>query len=242
MNEVLVIGESCQDIFVYCEANRLAPDLPIPILHEKRRVVNPGMAANVHRNLLSREVNCSIQTNRDWERLTKTRYVHEQSNHTFFRVDSPLFIEPIEFNQIQLNAKLVVISDYDKGFLSEDTIQAICRSHPRVFLDTKKKLGPWAEDATFIKINDFEYNRSLSQINEKLFSKVIHTRGSLGCDYLGINFPVPSVEVRDTSGAGDSFLAALTVSFLRHEDIIESIKYANLCASKVVQQRGVGVI
>ena len=32
MKKILIIGESCKDIFVYCNANRLAPDLPIPVL------------------------------------------------------------------------------------------------------------------------------------------------------------------------------------------------------------------
>ena len=39
MKKILIIGESCKDIFVYCNANRLAPDLPIPVLSviEKKR-------------------------------------------------------------------------------------------------------------------------------------------------------------------------------------------------------------
>jgi sugar/nucleoside kinase (ribokinase family) len=141
-----------------------------------------------------------------------------------------------------LEADLVVISDYDKGFLSESTIEYICNAHPLVFIDTKKLLGNWAEKAAFIKINDYEYSKSSPRMTESLKKKIIRTRGSEGCDFQGINYPVERVEVKDTSGAGDSFLAALVVSFLRSGDIVESIKFANYAASKVVRTRGVGTI
>ena len=72
MAKIQVIGESCQDIFVYCDANRLAPDLPVPVLSEKRVETNPGMAANVYRNILSYVNDCLLVTNRNWEKITKT--------------------------------------------------------------------------------------------------------------------------------------------------------------------------
>ena len=77
---------------------------------------------------------------------------------------------------------------------------------------------------------------------DKLQNKIIHTRGAEGCDYQGINYPVEKFDIRDTSGAGDSFMAALVSDFLSSSNIIQSIKFANIAASKVVQVRGVGVI
>jgi sugar/nucleoside kinase (ribokinase family) len=66
--------------------------------------------------------------------------------------------------------------------------------------------------------------------------------GGEGCRFEGINFPVEKVEVKDSSGAGDSFMAALIIKYLDSEDIITSIKFANKLASQIVKQRGVGVI
>jgi sugar/nucleoside kinase (ribokinase family) len=111
-----------------------------------------------------------------------------------------------------------------------------------VFLDTKKVLGEWASKARFIKINDFEYKNSKDKISESLNGKIIHTVGERGCNFQGENFPVTRHEIRDTSGAGDSFMAALVVEFLKTQDIFASIKSANVAASQVVQHRGVGVI
>ena len=109
-------------------------------------------------------------------------------------------------------------------------------------MDTKKILGSWADEAAFIKINNYEFKNSEKFITDKLQNKIIHTRGAEGCDYQGINYPVEKIDVRDTSGAGDSFMAALVAEYLNTSDIVTSIKSANIAASKVVQTRGVGVI
>jgi len=126
--------------------------------------------------------------------------------------------------------------------LTEDTIRLICESNEIVFLDSKKILGPWAKSATFIKVNDFEYQRSFPIMDDVLAKKTIRTRGDLGCDYLGVNYPVDKRDVRDTSGAGDSFLAALVDEYLNSGDIFASIVSANIAASRIVTTRGVGVI
>ena len=242
MSQIKIIGESCIDVFVYCEAIRLAPDLPVPVLKEVHIEKNPGMAANVQRNIHSLSIKTDLITNPNWETFIKTRYVHDNSNHMFFRVDTSIQIKPIDFNNLELDTDIVIISDYNKGFLSESDIADICNSHPLVFLDTKKILGSWADKAAFIKINNYEFKNSEKFITDKLQNKIIHTRGAEGCDYQGINYPVKKIDVRDTSGAGDSFMAALVAEYLNTSDIIASIKSANIAASKVVQTRGVGVI
>ncbi len=133
MTKVQVIGESCKDIFVYCEAVRLAPDLPVPVLQEIHTETNPGMAANVVRNIQARSISAELITNDGWQEITKTRYMHESSNHMFFRVDTPHNITRIDVDSLDVNADLVVISDYNKGFLTEADIERICKSHPLVF-------------------------------------------------------------------------------------------------------------
>ena len=242
MKSILVIGETCQDNFVYCDAKRLAPDLPVPVLEINRQVQNPGMAMNVQRNILQFEKNCDLLTNPDWETMTKTRYVHESTNHTFLRIDTPHVVQPLTEEQISLDYDVIVISDYNKGFLSEALIEYIGRNHKLVFLDTKKKLGSWSSWCTYIKINHYEYERSLPLRDTELEKKIIHTNGENGCSFNGRIYPVKKVEVKDSSGAGDAFLAALVVEYVKSEDIEKSITFANECASQVVQHRGVSII
>ena len=230
------------DVFVYCDAIRLAPDLPVPVLQEIHVETNPGMAANVQRNIEARSVSTNLVTNMNWDEIVKRRYIHDGSNHMFFRVDTPHNIARFNVQELDLGADVIVISDYNKGFLSESDIEFICKSHPLVFLDTKKVLGKWAENASFIKINNYEYMNSKRYLTETLSQKIIHTRGQEGCDFQGKNYPVEKIEVRDTSGAGDSFMAALVVDFLKTTKIEDSIIAANDAASRVVRTRGVGVI
>jgi bifunctional ADP-heptose synthase (sugar kinase/adenylyltransferase) len=242
MVKIKIIGESSIDKFVYCEATRLAPDLPVPVLQELRFETNPGMAANVFRNVKSLISDVELITNPNWKELTKTRYVHEESNHTFLRVDRVVEIVPANLGDLNLESEVLVIADYNKGYLSETVIEQISNLHRLVFLDTKKVLGAWAEKCAFIKINNHEYLKSEKSITPSLYSKLIVTKGAQGCDYQGVSYPVEKVDVRDTSGAGDSFMAALVCEFSRCSDIHQSMIAANHAASKVVKTRGVGVI
>ena len=137
--------------------------------------------------------------------------------------------------------EIIVISDYDKGFLTEEDIQKICSKHSNVFIDTKKILGSWANNAAFIKINDFEYKNSKNCLTDQIKDKIIHTMGSEGCEYRGVRYPVNKVDVKDVSGAGDSFMAGLVVEYCKTKDIVKAIAFANKCASQVVKHRGVTV-
>jgi sugar/nucleoside kinase (ribokinase family) len=111
-----------------------------------------------------------------------------------------------------------------------------------VFLDTKKHLGDWSEGYSFIKINHKEYEETKHTLDDQITAKLIITRGPHGCEYRGLGHPVPSVEVKDTSGAGDTFLAALAKTYVETRDISAAIEFANECATTVVQRRGVSVV
>ena len=66
--------------------------------------------------------------------------------------------------------------------------------------------------------------------------------GADGCEYKGKTYSVDKVDVKDASGAGDSFMAGLVVKYCETNDILKSIMFANKCASQVVKQRGVSLI
>ena len=244
MKRILIIGDSCQDIFVYCTCKRLAPEFPVQVLDEGHKVLNGGMAKNVEANILSLGVNCDIITNKKWKSITKTRYVDKDSNYMFIRVDSNYKINPCDVNINSIDwckYDAVIVSDYDKGFISTQYINNVCKKHPCVFLDTKKRLGTWAEAAKFIKINYIEYTNSKEVLdkNKVLANKVIYTKGSQGVYYQDNHYNVKTVEVKDVSGAGDSFLAGLVTEYINTHHIEKSIKFANECASEAVKHKGV---
>ncbi len=243
MKKILIIGDSCQDVFVYCDAERLAPDLPVPVIRVVDETRNPGMAGNLERNVKAIYPHCDLITNPGWKEVSKTRYMHRSSNHMFIRVDTEPRVPRIKMHKLPLDTyDIVAISDYNKGFLTEDDIKSICERHSNVFIDTKKVLGEWAKDAKIIKINNFEFERSKDAITSEMAKKIIVTHGAAGAEHKGKRYPVEPIEVKDSTGAGDSFFAALLVRYAETGDISESIRFANLCASQVVRQKGVTLI
>ena len=251
---ILVVGDSCKDIFIYGDINRLAPEAPIPVFNPIEEKINDGMAKNVSNNVES--LKCSVFTITNPNSIKKTRYVDNKSNQLVLRVDEHDYCDRIDKDllssiqgnkcDIPLNDEIevdaVIISDYDKGFLHEDDINFICGNNKNVFIDTKKKFGKWINNATFIKINDLEYKNTKNTIDDSLNKKLIITQGKNGCIYDDEVFGVKEVAVKDVSGAGDTFLAALTVEFIRCKDIRQAIKFAQTCATTVVQKHGVATL
>jgi D-glycero-beta-D-manno-heptose-7-phosphate kinase len=244
MKSILVIGDSCEDIFIYGKSNRLSPEGPAPVfipLNEKR---NGGMSKNVVANLNRLGADVDLLTNRN--PIKKIRYVDESFNYLFLRVDESDWCERINLENLpDLNQyDAIIISDYNKGFLNESDIEYITSKHNRVFIDTKKILGDWVRNAFLIKINFNEYQNNADILNKDidLFNKTIITRGEFGCDFKNINYPTRRVDVKDVSGAGDTFLSALVWKYLFTNNIESSIGYANECSSIVVQKKGVTTI
>jgi bifunctional ADP-heptose synthase (sugar kinase/adenylyltransferase) len=246
MKKVLVIGDSCSDVFRYGRCDRLSPEAPVPIMKPLRTTGNGGMAINVFENLKALGVDTDIITNDI--KPVKTRYVDEVSNQILLRVDESDEIKQIEpnvFNNIDFNQyDAVVISDYNKGFLSQEIIQWITELHPLVFMDTKKKIGYWADGIEFVKINAKEYAENQKYLNTNFPNDLIVTTGNRGAILNTVEeFPIENEhEVRDLSGAGDTFLAGLVADYVNNSDICSAIRFANRCAAWVVSQKGVAVV
>ena len=151
----LVIGDSCLDVFVYGEVDRLAPEAPVPVIVPLFQKQNLGMASNVAENLRALGAEVNLITN--LEQIRKVRYVDSRYNQMIMRVDENDKCQRIsvDFNDLK-EYDAIVVSDYCKGFLLEEDIQKIIQvaSCP-VFLDTKKNLGDWCKDVDFIKKHIF---------------------------------------------------------------------------------------
>jgi bifunctional ADP-heptose synthase (sugar kinase/adenylyltransferase) len=243
--KILVIGDSCDDVYIYGKCERLCPDAPVPVLVPNKKKKMGGMAGNVYENLKSMNVSVDILTNT--KKITKTRFIDESSNQQILRVDS----EKNGYDRIQKIDKInyesydaVIISDYNKGFLNYDDIKYICDNHNFVFIDTKKIINSHFENARFIKINEKEYNDNLKNNDyiKTLKSKLIVTLGSQGCDHNGKNYPVEKVEIKDMVGAGDTFISTFTYKFILTNNVFESIRFANECATIIVQHKGTNKI
>jgi D-beta-D-heptose 7-phosphate kinase/D-beta-D-heptose 1-phosphate adenosyltransferase len=231
---VLLIGDSCTDIYNIGTVDRLSPEAPVPVVKIVETFSLPGMSANVHRNLINLNIEADFVHNDT--PITKTRFIDKRSGQHLLRVDD-------EDDVVQWSGKLpnsldsydaIVISDYDKGFLTYEHIESLIESSIPVFIDTKKTdlerfQGAW------VKVNELEYSRLRSEC-----SGLIVTLGDRGAKvpHHNLECPTKAVEVMDVCGCGDTFLASLTAQYLFTKDIEKAIIFANVAAGITVQHRG----
>jgi len=239
--EILLIGDSCIDEYKIGTVERLSPEAPVPIIKITEEYFLPGMAGNVKKNLEKLGiVECDFVTNND-NAIKKTRYIDKKSGQHILRVDAepkiPCWTGRFWSRFDEFDS--IVISDYNKGFLSYENIEyLIQQTNAPIFIDTKKQdLKRFHGNNVFVKINEHEYKNSHSSP-----TNLIVTLGEKGAWYknsdIEISIPTKQVEVVDVCGAGDTFLAALAFRYLCTKDIKESIMFANIAAGITVQHRG----
>lgn len=230
--KILLIGDNCTDVYQYGIIDRISPEAPVPVFEFSYEEKKPGMAGNVLENL--KKLNCQVDFIFD-KVSTKTRLIDIRSKQHLIRIDKDNISTPITVDLSVINSyDAIIISDYDKGTISEDTIRKITKkSLVPVFIDTKKTDLSIAGNS-WVKINQNEYKKI-----KKSCSNLIVTLGSQGTEYKKNIYPAQNVEVLDVCGAGDTFLSALTFKFLETESIETAIKFANLAAAITVQHIGV---
>ena len=247
---VLLIGDSCTDVYVYGDVKSLNPEAPVPILEPKREDKTNGMAWNVYNNLTAFGLSVFMLTNE--EEITKTRYIDEKSNQQILRVDDEPEIKPLPYEPPFITDRsayhkpphvvppkdwydIMVISDYNKGYITQEKLFELVEwFEGPIIIDSKKTKLP---DECYIKVNDIEYEKLHTKSNH-----VIITRGGKGTEYQGKLYPAEKVNVFDVVGAGDTFLAALTYGYLKYSSMEEAIPFANKAAAIAVSHTGTYVL
>jgi D-beta-D-heptose 7-phosphate kinase/D-beta-D-heptose 1-phosphate adenosyltransferase len=242
-----LLGDYIEDIYVYGTCDRISPESPIPVFKETKTVHKKGGSGNVHENLKSFgvEVEHLYSCN-----SVKTRFVVD--NHIVFRSDREEYnaSKQTDFN---LESEYVILSDYNKGFLdkSEEIIKNLKDKGKFVIVDPKFNLS-FYRGADIVKMNEKEWNE-YSDIRDgyavrKEFGigTLVVTRGSnsvLINDDLGPReIVVDNHIVSDVTGAGDIFIAAMTVFLYRGDKIDEAVRKASRLSSISVTKFGTYVL
>lgn len=235
--KILLLGDGCTDVYQYGLVDRISPEAPVPVFVPVHKETKPGMAGNVHQNLLA--LGCEVNFQRGTQ-STKTRFLDMRSKQQLLRVDDDVIAKAFSFDLLSLDliesCDAIVISDYDKGFITYDLLdKLILTFKPKpIFIDTKKTDLAKLEGA-FVKINSLEYTKIKTEC-----SNLIVTIGKHGASYKGIDYPAPNIDVTDVCGAGDTFLSALAYQYLATEgNIEEAMKFAIRASAVTVQHTGV---
>jgi D-glycero-beta-D-manno-heptose-7-phosphate kinase len=235
--KVLLVGDRCVDEYHYGTVDRISPEAPVPVFKLENKEKRYGMAANVYYNL--RHLGCDVTTYYGAPSL-KVRMVEKKSKQQMMRIDTDVQSEPFNIYLIRdINRyDAIVVSDYNKGFVTYDVVKSLReRFNGPMFIDTKKTdLAQF--NGLFVKINQLEFSNAKS-FNDEL----IVTLGENGAMYKSGNndtqyFDCNKVHVSDVTGAGDTFLSALTYKYLETKNISVSIEFAIKASSVTVQHLG----
>ena len=230
--KVILIGDSCVDEYHYGTVDRISPEAPVPVFVPEYIERRPGMAANVFENLKNLGADVIPIFG---ETSIKTRFIDKKTKQHLIRVDRDVLSNPLEFLNLTIPANIdaIVVSDYNKGLVTYELVEALIRTGLPVFIDTKKTDLVKFEGA-FVKINHQEYQRSISRP-----ANLIVTLGEQGAMYQNKQYPAAIVPITDVCGAGDTFLAALVYYYLNTNNIEAAIQFAIKAASITVQHIGV---
>ena len=232
---------------------------------------NDKVSSEVEKQLNQININKEIIKDSHRPTITKSRFI--ANNQQILRVDkekrvsisSALEKKILNFSKKKiLKTKAIIISDYNKGLLTENILRKIISFAKKykkpIVIDPKSTNYKKYSGATILtpNINELESVSKKKLINDidivkaarKLISKfnfnyILVTRGKLGMILVSkkniLKLEAEAKEVFDVSGAGDtvvSFLAAGLASSLKIE---ESVKIANIAAGIVVNKTGTSV-
>jgi D-beta-D-heptose 7-phosphate kinase/D-beta-D-heptose 1-phosphate adenosyltransferase len=191
------------------------------------------MAANVKDNFS--KLGCDVDFVHGVKTCVKTRVIDNKSKQHLLRIDQDQISNPVTIDLSVLQGyDAIVISDYNKGSVTYETIEELRANYiGPIFVDTKKTDLKRFEGC-YVKINELERSKAVSVPTE-----LIVTLGSKGVRYKEHEISTPQVEAFDVCGAGDTFLAALAYQFCQTGNIINSIEFATKAASVTIQHVGV---
>lgn len=271
---IAVFGDVMLDEYWEGTSTRLSPEFPVPVIDDVKKDFRLGGAANValtcrvfsndvtlygvvgndqsgetiRRNLLAHDIKDNMLTSYLSNTITKLRVT--TNNQQVCRIDSGNIDQSI-YISVAPTHDVVIISDYDKGSLSEDFIQYIIEdSMCKVIIDPKGENWDKYNGAYCLTPNLKEFEQAYGKysdciakqaiINHNLQGLLI-TKGSAGLTWVGasgdvLNLPSIAREVFDVTGAGDAVIA--TLGAYLHMGITTALYKANNAAGAVVAKRG----
>jgi D-beta-D-heptose 7-phosphate kinase/D-beta-D-heptose 1-phosphate adenosyltransferase len=284
---VIVIGDVMLDRYWFGDTGRVSPEAPVPIVKVNRTDNRPGGAGNVAINLSSLGTQVQLlgcTGNDDAARILETQLSVAGISHHLCKLndaDTIIKLRVISRNQQLLRldferplhavneltenykqrlttANLVILSDYQKGTLSDPKtlIQMAKQAHVPVLVDPKGSDFSIYEHATILTPNFKEFTTVVGECNTEqdildksraLLAKyniqyLLVTRGEDGMTLIEANnhyhFPAYAREVFDVTGAGDTVIGVLGAAIASGMHLPSAVALANLAASITVSKLG----
>lgn len=149
-------------------------------------------------------------------------------------------LESADIVLLQLEIPIETV-EYIVDLCNKRNIKVILNPAPAVKLsiDLIEKVDYFTPNETELELI---FNSSRDEVLSKYPNKILMTSGSEGVYYHNgkeiINVPAIKVDVKDTTGAGDTVNGALAYALVNGYELKEAIIFANKVASKTVQKVG----
>ncbi|WP_342220099.1 bifunctional D-glycero-beta-D-manno-heptose-7-phosphate kinase/D-glycero-beta-D-manno-heptose 1-phosphate adenylyltransferase HldE [Rickettsiella endosymbiont of Miltochrista miniata] len=222
----------------------------------------------LEKKLSQASVNCYLHKIPQSRTVTKLRILslHQQLIRLDFE-EKPYQIDYTHlkqlFDQRLKYCDVVILSDYAKGCLAyaQELIQSARKAGKPVFVDPKSNDFNIYQGATVLTPNRKEFEvvvdrcdsehsllRKGTQLLEKHnFQAVLVTRGEQGMtliqkDRPEVYLPAYAKQVYDVTGAGDTAIACLALTYAAQADLVQSAQLANIAAGIVVGKLGAATV
>jgi len=150
------------------------------------------------------------------------------------------------------DCSMILVSDYNKGMISEHLMSELKKTGIPVILDPKPEHKSSYKGVFLIKPNLKEIREmtgiknaleATEVLSKELETRVLLTRGKYGINYLGldgkrINLKSEAKKVADATGAGDTVIATFSHFLNKGKSLEESIMLANIAAGIAVSYPG----
>lgn len=292
---IAVIGDVMLDVYITGNTTRISPEAPVPVVSVMERRSTLGGAGNVGLNLVGlgckvwlygavgddsegadvkkildkNEINDCLFVDQGILTTTKTRIISQNQQLIRFDTDGIInnggFYFPTCEELKSQGINVVILSDYDKGVLTDEICQNLIGSclKQRIPVLVDPKRGDWGpfRNSTLIKPNLIELG---SVVGKKLTNRdmavgearklmmfygirsVLITMGSQGMSLVGYDkttfIPTKAREVFDVSGAGDTVIATIAACLCSGYSLDKAAEIANIAAGIVVGKVGTSPI
>ncbi len=232
-------------------------------------VGNDDNGLDLERELIEKNIGLLKVAPKDYKTITKIRILSR--NTQLLRLDFedkvkkenyPFLDIKMKLDEIIEKVDLIIVSDYNKGFITQDLVDYLETQNKYVSADTKPGNLSNLRGFNFVKPNFKEalgfakihghynnYENSNEDVEvlgdflrNKLGTDILLTRSDRGVSYIGkevISHNKVSIsDVFDVVGAGDTSIAVFSVLNYLGYDLEESLKIMNIAAKITVSNVG----
>lgn len=212
--------------------------------------------------LESKDIQTSGLFQSKYKTISKTRIFSNDKQCLRIDIEEPFkdWRPPSEENFDYTEFDIIILSDYNKGVFDKTWLDI--KKFNNIFIDPKKENFSFYQGGGIItpniselkiasKKNILNDNDILDACNELIskhkFEYIIAKKGEKGMSVVGKNnfyrhIEPHFVENPDVTGAGDTVIAALSLSYFISKDIVKAAIFANAAASIAVSKKGTSLV